>query len=213
MHHILITGPRNLTPKQQAIASHRLQTIWHHTPNSHWHVGCASGVDAIARQTCDSEKLTIYRAQSRDPWELQARSRRMVDACESGTLYAFPNKNCPQGLTLKSWKGSGTWGTVFYAHSKGFKIELNWLMMILKSQNFYSSYRFFRDFCVRGLIYLHSPHIINKQKLLPEKKTHASQPPRPPIPSPPLFSLSSPLRMSERRSLVLWHHWNAVEMV
>lgn len=125
---ILITGPRKLTPEEHSAALHRLQEIGQQTPNAHWHVGCANGVDAIARQTCNPDQLTVYRVQNRTPWELQARSKRMVDSNVSGTLYAFPNKNCPENITLSSWKGSGTWGTIFYAHSKGLKVELNWLI-------------------------------------------------------------------------------------
>ncbi|NEQ34285.1 MAG: hypothetical protein F6K04_25420, partial [Leptolyngbya sp. SIO4C5] len=32
---------------------------------------------------------------------------------------------CPAGLTAKSWKGSGTWGTVAYAKQLGVKVELH----------------------------------------------------------------------------------------
>jgi len=44
-----------------------------------------------------------------------------------GTLHAWVNKPCPEELTVNSWKGSGTWGTVRYAHSKGVRVELHWL--------------------------------------------------------------------------------------
>lgn len=126
---ILITGPRNLIPEEYTAAHYRLWEIWYHNPHAHWHVGCANGIDAIARETCNPEQITVYRVQNRTPWELQARSKRMVDSSpRTATLFAFPNKNCPDDISISSWKGSGTWGTILYAHSKGLNIELNWLI-------------------------------------------------------------------------------------
>lgn len=125
---ILITGPRKLDTASHAAAHYRLWEIWREHEGAQWRVGCAAGVDAIARETCDPEQLILFEAASRKPWELQARSKRMVDSANSNAiLFAFPNKPCPAGITLNKWCGSGTWGTMFYAHSKGIKIEIFWL--------------------------------------------------------------------------------------
>ena len=126
---ILITGPRKLTPNQHDIAYSRLWELFQNNSDLHCHVGDANGIDAITRKLFAPAKLTVYRAETREPWQLQARSKRMVDSSpQNAILYAFPNKNCPKDITASSWKGSGTWGTIFYAHKKGFKVELNWLI-------------------------------------------------------------------------------------
>lgn len=83
-------------------------------------VGDAIGVDAIAREVGEmwAYGVALFEAEGRQPWQLQQRSKNMIDslAKAGGTLHAWPNKLCPDGITLSSWKGSGTWGTVYYAH-------------------------------------------------------------------------------------------------
>jgi hypothetical protein len=66
-------------------------------------------------------------------WQLAARSTKLVKALaeNNGTLIAFANKSCPEGLKpSRCWKcasGSGTWGTVALAVGFGVKVELHWL--------------------------------------------------------------------------------------
>jgi len=93
---------------------------------SYWLVGCAGGLDALARELAP-KTLVLFEAQNRKPWELQARSKRMIDelAAAGGILHAFPNKPCPMELTRDRWCGSGTWGTAFYAHLKGCPVEVH----------------------------------------------------------------------------------------
>ena len=123
-----VTGPRKLTDEQAQQAAYELWEIWNYGGQTcPWLVGCAAGLDELARQTCESQQLTLYTAAGRQPWQLQARSKRLVEAlaAQGGTLHAWPNKPCPAGLTAKSWKGSGTWGTVAYAKQLGVKVELH----------------------------------------------------------------------------------------
>ena len=49
-------------------------------------------------------------------------------ATDGGTLHAFVTKRCPEGVTVNSWAGSGTWGTMRYAIAKGVPVELHWLI-------------------------------------------------------------------------------------
>ncbi|NJP11927.1 MAG: hypothetical protein HC866_22680 [Leptolyngbyaceae cyanobacterium RU_5_1] len=124
MQTFAFTGPRKLTPKQEAEARH---VLWSLSSPAVWLFGDAEGLDALARDLAPIGVL--FEAKSKRVWELQARSKRMVEAIAyaGGTLHAFPNKPCPTGLTLQSWQGSGTWGTIVYAHSKGVPVELHWL--------------------------------------------------------------------------------------
>jgi hypothetical protein len=127
-----VTGVRQLTDRQ---ASQARAELWQLMRNAiELHVGDATGVDAIAIAYAEEMgcKVHEYRAGGFEPWQLQARSKRMVDnlAKRGGVLHAFPNKPCPAGLhphRCKSWLGSGTWGTVCYAVSKGVPVELHLL--------------------------------------------------------------------------------------
>jgi hypothetical protein len=123
--HIGVTGPRRLTPTQEIQAIEDLKQLL--TPDTTLHAGDAKGLDALARELAENCRLYRYDAEGWKPWQLQKRSRGMVDALVEvgGTLYAWPNKACPVGLTVTSWKGSGTWGTVRYAIAKGIKVELH----------------------------------------------------------------------------------------
>jgi hypothetical protein len=96
--------------------------------NQTWHVGDAAGVDKLACELAPN--LLIYRAVSREPWELQKRSKHLVDALAAvgGTLHVWINKPCPDGLTVNSWKASGSWGTARYAIAKGVTVVLHWLI-------------------------------------------------------------------------------------
>jgi len=122
MQHIGVTGPRRLTKEQEAWLREQLaQTL----KNCHLHVGDAEGVDALARQLKKGPK-TVYRVEGGEPWHYQARSKRLVEALRElgGTLYAYPNKPRPVGLTPNNWQGSGTWGTIAYAQSRGVQVHI-----------------------------------------------------------------------------------------
>jgi hypothetical protein len=123
MQTFAFTGPRTLTPEQSDQARRIILSLPH---KAVWLIGCAGGLDAIARDLAP-RPYVLFAAASRKPWELQARSKRMVDALAAagGTLHAFPNKPCPVELSRDRWAGSGTWGTVLYAHSLGCRIELH----------------------------------------------------------------------------------------
>jgi len=125
MHHIGVTGPRRLTPEQENWLRGRLaETL----ANCHLHVGDADGVDKLARgeKRKQGGPMTVYRVEGKEAWHYQARSRRMVEALRElgGTLYAYPNKPKPPGITPNSWQGSGTWGTVVYAQSRGVPVHI-----------------------------------------------------------------------------------------
>jgi hypothetical protein len=123
-----ISGPRSLVQNQAAQV--RLELVKISTVNECqvWHVGDAAGVDALARELAPD--LVVYRAISREPWELQKRSKRLVDALAAvgGTLHVWVNQPCPEGLTVNSWKSSGSWGTARYAVFKGVTLVLHWLI-------------------------------------------------------------------------------------
>jgi hypothetical protein len=93
-------------------------------------VGDATGIDAMARSTIEPDQLREHNSAGFEVWQLQQRSKRMVDAlaADKGTLHAWVNKPCPAGLTVASWQGSGTWGTVRYAVSKGVPVVIHWLI-------------------------------------------------------------------------------------
>ena len=123
MQHIGVTGPRQLTREQEDWLREQLQGLL--GPETHLHVGDASGVDALARRLKRGPK-TVYRTEGRERWHYQARSKRMVEALRElgGVLYAYPNKPKPPGLTPNSWQGSGTWGTIAYAQSRGVPVHI-----------------------------------------------------------------------------------------
>ena len=122
MQHIGVTGPRRLTREQEDWLRGQLLAL---LDNYHLHVGDAEGVDALARQLKKGPK-TVYKTEGYQRWQLQARSKRLVEALAQlgGTLYAYPNKPRPVGLTPNNWQGSGTWGTIAYAQSRGVRVVL-----------------------------------------------------------------------------------------
>jgi hypothetical protein len=129
MHVIGITGTRKLTECEAAKATRELRSLLDKAPKLH--VGDATGIDALARRCVNAEiEVELHETEGRKPYQLQQRSKRMVDAIvkEKGILHAFVNKPCPTGVTVNSWAGSGTWGTVRYAIAKGVPIELHWLI-------------------------------------------------------------------------------------
>lgn len=94
-------------------------------------VGDAKGVDAAVRDWAGAADIPVecFVAAGWRPWQLVQRSKDMVHALAEadGMLYAFPTIACPEGLSpgaCKSWKGSGTWGTVAYAVSWGVRVSV-----------------------------------------------------------------------------------------
>ncbi len=132
MTNYCFTGPRAVTYGQACQIGEILSKLEGKT----WHVGDATGVDKVVADYLRSvgKHPLIYRAEGRQPWQLAARSKAMVDFCYSklphAKLIAFPNKACPAGVKPgKSFKGcgSGTWGTIAYAKHLGLVVELHWL--------------------------------------------------------------------------------------
>jgi hypothetical protein len=129
MHVVGVTWTRKLTESQAVKAVKELGELLDKA--SKLHVGDASGIDEIAyRLASDRTEIELHITEGRKPYQLQQRSKRMVDALvkENGTLHAFANKPCPLGVTVNSWAGSGTWGTVRYAITKGIPVEIHWLI-------------------------------------------------------------------------------------
>ncbi len=127
MQHIGVTGPRKLTKEQEAWLRGQLRGLLR-PEDCHLHVGDAEGVDKLAREEKRKQggQLTLYRVEGQQPWHYQARSKRLVEELKrvGGVLYAYPNKPKPLGLTLYDWKGSGTWGTLTYAQSRGVPVRI-----------------------------------------------------------------------------------------
>ena len=125
------TGPRQLTYEQGL----KIEATLAKLAGESWHVGDATGADAVVRRYLESLRLPVklYRTEGRQPWQLAQRSKRMVDGCAelgSAKLIAYPNKPCPVGVKPGknfAGKGSGTWGTIAYAKHLGLEIELHWL--------------------------------------------------------------------------------------
>lgn len=125
------SGVRSLTIEQQESLYQKLLKIPVMSASDVWHVGDASGVDQLVRQVARERgvMLRVYESESYQPWALQQRSKRMVDAVsrDFGQLIAFPNKPCPDKLTpqhCNSWYGSGTWGTIAYAKRRSLLVEV-----------------------------------------------------------------------------------------
>jgi hypothetical protein len=131
MEVIGVTGARKLTALEMEQARYELWELDRKT--THWHIGDADGLDALARQTAQNGTQTDHNTEGNQRWQLAARSTAMIKAIASanGTLHAWANKPAPVGLKpCKSWKnaqGSGTWGTVALAVGLGVKVELHWL--------------------------------------------------------------------------------------
>lgn len=119
-----VTGPRDLTELQMA-------DVYRCLPGgglNSFHVGDARGLDWVARQRWEEQgwHVTVYRTEGPQRWQLQARSKRMVEALAElgGKLYAYPNKPEPAGITRDRWQGSGTWGTINYAELLGVPVVI-----------------------------------------------------------------------------------------
>jgi hypothetical protein len=133
MNSIAVTGPRCLTTVQQEQALRELEGL---VSCRDWHVGDATGLDALAVTVAQLHGINfkLYCKREVLPWKAQGaeRSTRMVEALVrvSGTLHAWPNKSVPLGLMpSRSWPkgaaGSGTWGTIALAVGLGVRVELH----------------------------------------------------------------------------------------
>ncbi|WP_019500881.1 hypothetical protein [Pseudanabaena sp. PCC 6802] len=124
-----VTGTRKLNESETAKAMREMRSLLDKATKLH--VGDATGIDALAHRCANAAmEVELHKTEGRKPYQLQQRSKRMVDALakENGMLHAFVNKPYPGGVTVNSWAGSGTWGTVRYAIAKGVPVELHWLI-------------------------------------------------------------------------------------
>jgi hypothetical protein len=125
-----ITGARKLTRTDEYYLRPELVQLLKTTDKVH--VGDADGVDVIAHEIAlkRGKEVTLHETEGLKPYQLQQRSKRMVQAlaADGGTLHAFANKPCPAGVTVNSWAGSGTWGTMRYAIALNVPVELHWLV-------------------------------------------------------------------------------------
>lgn len=121
-----VTGPRRLTPSQRERAAMTLRR--HIAKADRLHVGDATGVDRLAAEIAAEMGVpcTMYKAEGRKPYQLAHRSKTMAAAVinAGGYLLALPNKPCPKGLTHRSWKSSGTWGTTCYSKYHSGRVTL-----------------------------------------------------------------------------------------
>ncbi len=101
-----ITGARSLTTDQAIQVNRELVELMRTGEVTHCRVGEASGVDEIGRYVANvvGVRATWYHAEGRKPWQLQTRSKGMVNdlAKANCPLHAWVNKPCPDGLTLIS---------------------------------------------------------------------------------------------------------------
>jgi len=119
---IAFTGPRTLTDKQVDDIRQDFR-YFISEPRATWHVGDASGLDALVRDEAKnySKKLCLYQVEGSQPYHFAQRTKRMIDALSKSAdpwLYAFPNKLCPAGCRPSknpSGQGSGTWLAIAYA--------------------------------------------------------------------------------------------------
>lgn len=130
---LAVTGPRHLTDEQHKQALRELDAL---TSCRIWHIGDATGLDALACYVAQRNGVIIELHQKNPqlPWRAQGaeRSTRMIKALSlaSGALHAWPNKPAPECLRpTKTWPkhatGSGTWGTVALAVGLGIPVELH----------------------------------------------------------------------------------------
>ena len=126
-----VTGPRQLSWAEVRRVERELLEL---LPGAEYlHVGDARGVDAEARRAAETLglQLCVHHTENHNvvpiAARLQERSKRLVEALRDagGILHGWPNKPCPPGLTRNRWQGSGTWGTLYYAHTCGVLIELH----------------------------------------------------------------------------------------
>ncbi len=90
--------------------------------------GCASGIDQAVRSRVPSRRLRVFRAASRLPGVLAARSTACVRAVAvaNGVWLSFPGSPCPAGLVPSrsasacfSGSGSGSWASLALARGLG----------------------------------------------------------------------------------------------
>lgn len=122
-----ITGSRRLTPSQAEQVATDLTLV----EAELWHVGDASGVDALAwrEAVARGDPRIRYKPEPGIPIRvaLAQRSTRMVMALAAArdlgravVLHAWPTRSFPEGLApSRSWprntSGSGSWGSIALA--------------------------------------------------------------------------------------------------
>ena len=133
---ICVTGPRKVTIKQQRALTKIVEERFKSSTDVVLNVGDAPGVDNIVRMIAISKgvKNNLFVVLNKsNKFSYAKRSMRMVDATLGGTLFAFPNKKCPNRVTPDNafcGSGSGTWGTIAYAKHKGLEIKVHPLVEI-----------------------------------------------------------------------------------
>ena len=93
-------------------------------------VGCARGIDAIARNYFQNSNLEVFSVSSGEFGTGRAAFARRSSACvlsvsENGLIVAVPSSAAPVGVKVgKSFngRGSGTWGTIAFALGHGRKV-------------------------------------------------------------------------------------------
>lgn len=86
-------------------------------------VGCARGIDAIARNYFQNSNLEVFSVASGEFGTGRAAFARRSSACvlsvaEDGLLVAVPSSAAPNGVKVGrsfNGKGSGTWGSIAFA--------------------------------------------------------------------------------------------------
>ena len=141
---VCFTGPRKIDRSQSIIIAKYLtpyiNLFCDRYDKSEFHVGDAHGVDECIKNLLFSMRLvpTIHIVENKsDKTSYAKRSMEMVDSCSDchkSMIFGFPNKNCPDKITLKDpfcGSGSGTWATLAYAKSKNiFQLNISPLSSI-----------------------------------------------------------------------------------
>ena len=95
-------------------------------------VGCAKGVDQIARELFSEARVFSVASgeYGKGKSAFARRSMACVEACQGGLWISFPASSCPPGLMPKksafSGYGSGSWSSLSYALALDIKSVL-WL--------------------------------------------------------------------------------------
>lgn len=137
---ICFTGPRAITVEEQKLVrgylTNYIEVILDKYNDCEFHVGDAKGVDTCVRNLLIQLGLTpiihtVLDKRSKSAYAI--RSMQIVDSCSDchkSMIFGFPNKNCPDKITLQNpfcGSGSGTWATLAYAKSKGFYLNIHGL--------------------------------------------------------------------------------------
>jgi hypothetical protein len=124
---IAFTGPRKLPHDKILFVLEKLKMI----AEDGWYVGDAAGVDDLVRSYAEKHEKSyaIFYVEGTARWQYAQRTRTMIDKLsqtKNPKLYAFPNKNCPDGCSPYTLNGcgSGTWLAIAYAVKLGIDVEI-----------------------------------------------------------------------------------------